>query len=63
MAKQIAVMLDGGHVRVHAERAGKNFDPEYIEKRPCSLGEPLSGRRSTPIDADFRKAFICVHLR
>lgn len=32
MAKKIAVMLDGGHVRVHAKRAGKNFDPEYIEK-------------------------------
>jgi len=32
MAKKIAVMLDGGHVRVHAKRAGKNFDPGYIEK-------------------------------
>jgi uncharacterized LabA/DUF88 family protein len=32
MATKIAVMLDGGHVRVHAKKAGKAFDPDYIEK-------------------------------
>jgi uncharacterized LabA/DUF88 family protein len=32
MLKKVAVMLDGGHVRVYAHRAGKNFDPSYIEK-------------------------------
>jgi uncharacterized LabA/DUF88 family protein len=32
MAKRIVVMLDGGHVRVHAKKAGRSFDPDYIEK-------------------------------
>ncbi len=32
MATKIAVMLDGGHVRVHARKSGKTFDPDYIEK-------------------------------
>jgi len=32
MPKKLAVMLDGGHVRVHAKRAGHNFVPDYIEK-------------------------------
>jgi hypothetical protein len=32
MPKKVAVMLDGGHVRVYANRAGKTFDPDYIEK-------------------------------
>ncbi len=32
MAKKIAVMLDGGHLRVYAKKAGKNFRPDYIEK-------------------------------
>jgi uncharacterized LabA/DUF88 family protein len=32
MPNRIAVMLDGGHVRVHARHAGKTYDPAYIEK-------------------------------
>jgi uncharacterized LabA/DUF88 family protein len=32
MPKKIAVMLDGGHLRVYANRANKQFDPAYIEK-------------------------------
>ena len=32
MPKKIAVMLDGGHLRVYANRANKQFDPNYIEK-------------------------------
>src|SRR5262245_31861507 len=32
MSQKIAVMLDGGHLRVHAKKAGKTFDPDYIEK-------------------------------
>jgi uncharacterized LabA/DUF88 family protein len=32
MAKKIAIMLDGGHLRVYAKRAGHNFNPNYIEK-------------------------------
>jgi hypothetical protein len=32
MATKIAAMLDGGHVRVHARKSGKTFDPDYIEK-------------------------------
>ncbi|HVW85024.1 MAG TPA: NYN domain-containing protein [Bryobacteraceae bacterium] len=32
-------MLDGGHLRVHAKRAGKQYDPAYIEKigHACAL--------------------------
>jgi hypothetical protein len=29
---RIAVMIDGGHVRVLAKRAGKTYDPAFIEK-------------------------------
>lgn len=32
MPKKIAVLLDGGHVRVWAVKANKTFDPAYIEK-------------------------------
>ena len=32
MAGKIVVMLDGGHVRVHAKKASKVYDPGYIEK-------------------------------
>ena len=39
MSTKIVVMLDGGHLRVHAKRAGKIYDPDYIEKigRACAL--------------------------
>lgn len=41
MAKKIVVMLDGGHLRVHAKKAGNQFDPDYIEKigLACALNE------------------------
>lgn len=41
MAKRIAVMLDGGHIRVYAKRAGYLFDPDFIEKiaQSCRLPE------------------------
>ncbi len=32
MTKKIAIMLDGGHCRVCAKKAGKNYDPNLIEK-------------------------------
>ena len=32
MAKTIAIMLDGGHVRVYTRKAGKFYNPDYIEK-------------------------------
>ena len=41
---KIVVMLDGGHVRVHARKANKQFDPDYIEKigLACSVaGETI----------------------
>lgn len=30
--KKIAVLLDGGHVRVHCKRSGYSYIPDYIEK-------------------------------
>jgi uncharacterized LabA/DUF88 family protein len=40
---KIAVMLDGGHLRVHAKRAGRVYDPDYIEKigLACSIAETI----------------------
>jgi uncharacterized LabA/DUF88 family protein len=32
MAKKIVVMLDGGHLRVYAKKAGHAYSPDYIEK-------------------------------
>ena len=32
MAKKIAVMLDGGHLRVYARRSNIPYTPDYIEK-------------------------------
>ncbi len=32
MPTKVVVMLDGGHLRVHAKSAGRPYDPEYIEK-------------------------------
>lgn len=32
MGKLVAVMLDGGHLRVCAKRSGYTYDPDYIEK-------------------------------
>jgi uncharacterized LabA/DUF88 family protein len=32
MPKKIAVMLDGGHLRVYAKKAGHDFRPDYIER-------------------------------
>ena len=30
--KRVAVLIDGGHVRVLAKRAGKTFDDVFVEK-------------------------------
>jgi hypothetical protein len=70
MSKKIAVLLDGGHPRVHAKKAGKTFDPDYIEKigLSCSApGEtihrimyydcaPYNGNATLPVSGD-RKTF------
>lgn len=29
---RVAVLIDGGHLRVLAKKAGKTYDPDYIEK-------------------------------
>lgn len=44
MPNKIVVMLDGGHLRVLARKAGKHYDPAYIEKigHACTLqGETI----------------------
>ena len=70
MSTKIAVMLDGGHVRVHAKSAGKQYDPDYIEKigLACSVtGEtihrimyydcpPFNGTAILPVSGN-KKAF------
>jgi uncharacterized LabA/DUF88 family protein len=32
MSKKIIILIDGGFLRVKARRAGKNYDPTFIEK-------------------------------
>ena len=40
MPIKLAVMIDG-HLRVHAKKAGKPFDPDYIEK--LGLASSITG--------------------
>jgi uncharacterized LabA/DUF88 family protein len=68
MPKKIAVMLDGGHLRVYAKRAGKSFDPNYIEKIALSCAQaneeifrilyydcaPYSGTVTEPVSGNQR---------
>jgi len=63
MSKKIAIMLDGGHLRSYARKAGHKFDPNYIEKiaHACALKSedilrvlyydcaPYSGTATVPI--------------
>ena len=39
MSKKVAVMLDGGHLRVYARKAARQFDPNYIEKIALSCAQ------------------------
>src|SRR5579863_8943722 len=71
MAKKIAVMLDGGHVRVYAKRAGYTYDPSYIEKiaHACVMADeelyrilyydcaPFVGTAVLPVSAQ-KKTFV-----
>ena len=36
--KKVAVMLDGGHVRVYTKKAGYQYAPDYIEKIAHACG-------------------------
>ena len=46
MKQRIAVLIDGGHLRVHARKAKKTFDPDYIEKiaHACALADEVIHR-------------------
>ena len=46
MQQRIAVLIDGGHLRVYARRAKKAFDPDYIEKiaHACALADEVIHR-------------------
>ncbi len=39
MTKTVAILIDGGHLRVIAKMAGKNYDPNFIEQfsRKCLI--------------------------
>ena len=41
MPKKIAVLLDGGHLRVYTRKAGYQYKPDYIEKiaLACALSD------------------------
>ena len=44
--QKIAVLIDGGHLRVYARKAKKAFDPDYIEKiaHACALADEVIHR-------------------
>ena len=64
--KRVAVLIDGGHVRVLAKRAGKTFDDVFVEKlglacvgvdeQPQRIlyydGAPFSGTVTLPVSGD-----------
>jgi uncharacterized LabA/DUF88 family protein len=68
MATKIVVMLDGGHLRVHAKSAGKTYDPAYIEKigHACAVAHetihrimyydcpPFSGKATLPVSGQTK---------
>ena len=70
MAKKIAVMLDGGHIRHYVKKAGYRFNPDYIEKIGLSCADreeeiqrimyydcaPYSGTAILPVSGQ-QKAF------
>ena len=39
--RTVAVLLDGGHLRTYARKAGKAYDPPFIERfgRACVKGD------------------------
>ena len=43
---KIAVLIDGGHLRVYTRKAHKNFVPDYIEKvaHACALADEVIHR-------------------
>jgi len=71
MPSKIVVMLDGGHLRVHAKSAGKIYDPAYIEKigHACALANetihrimyydcaPFNGTATLPVSGSA-KTFV-----
>lgn len=46
MTTRVAVLIDGGHLRVLARRAGFVYDPDYIEKvaHACPSGDEAALR-------------------
>ena len=70
MKKKIAVLIDGGHLRVYTLRAKKTFIPDYIEKiaHVCALADevihrvlyydcpPFQGEATLPVSG-VKKAF------
>jgi len=60
---RVSVMIDGGHLRVLARKAGHNYDPDYIEKvaHACVMADevllrilyydcaPYNGKVSLPV--------------
>jgi hypothetical protein len=46
MKTKIAVLIDGGHLRVYARKAKKSFVPDYIEKiaHRCALADEVIQR-------------------
>ena len=41
MAKKVVILIDGGHLRVKANIAGKTYNPDFIEKFSLNCGVPL----------------------
>ena len=67
MAKRAIILIDGGYLRVKANRAGKKYDPAFIEKlaHKCSASDeeilrvlyydcaPYSGTAKLPVSGNL----------
>ena len=40
MSKSLAILIDGGHLRVYAKKGGHQYDPTFIEKVALECAEP-----------------------
>ena len=66
---KIAILLDGGHLRVQARLAGKAYDPDFIAAfaAKCAAPDetvfrvfyydcaPFSGKRQMPVTGEYRE--------
>ena len=75
MVKRIAILMDGGYVRVLARRAGHTYDPDFIERfsKKCANSDeeilrilyydcaPYTGQAKLPVSGNFHSNLCSFH--